>query len=62
MLKENPNKIIQLASKDASDNRLKDKRMSRLKVFSGEVHPYADKFGSDLPSVKVEVCKKVKII
>ncbi len=44
MLKENPNRIIQLAVKGMlPDNRLKDKRMSRLKVFSGEKHPYEDK-------------------
>lgn len=44
MLKENPSRIIQLAVKGmVPDNRLKDKRMSRMKVFSGEKHPYEDK-------------------
>jgi large subunit ribosomal protein L13 len=45
MLKESPIKIIQFAVKGMlPDNRLKDKRMARLKVFSGKLHPYSDKF------------------
>jgi len=45
MLKENPIRIIQSAVKGMlPDNRLKDKRLSRLKVFSGGEHPYRDKF------------------
>lgn len=43
--KEQPEKIIQLAIKRMlPDNRLRDKRMSRLKVFSGEKHTFKDKF------------------
>src|SRR4030042_2518571 len=41
MFSESPAKIIQLAVKGMlPDNRLKDKRLARLKVFSGEKHPY----------------------
>jgi large subunit ribosomal protein L13 len=44
MLNENPTRIIQLAVKGMlPDNRLKDKRMARLKIFSGEKHLYEDK-------------------
>ncbi len=44
MLKEKPAEIIRLAVKGmVPDNRLKDKRMARLKVFSGEKHPYGDR-------------------
>lgn len=45
MMKENPNRIFQFAvSGMLPDNRLKAKRMARLKIFSGEKHPYNDKF------------------
>jgi len=45
VLNENPTKIIQLAVKGMlPDNRLKDKRMARLKIFPGNLHPYNDKF------------------
>lgn len=45
ILNENPTKIIQLAVKGMlPDNRLKDKRMARLKIFPGNLHPYNDKF------------------
>lgn len=44
MLKENPSGIIRAAVKGMiPDNRLKDKRMARLKIFSGDKHPYEDK-------------------
>ena len=43
--KEQPAKIIQLAIKRMlPSNRLRDKRMARLKVFAGEKNPYKDKF------------------
>lgn len=43
--KEQPEKIIQLAVKRMlPGNRLRDKRMVRLKVVVGEKNPYKDKF------------------
>jgi large subunit ribosomal protein L13 len=45
VMNENPTKIIHLAVKGMlPDNRLKDKRMARLKIFPGKLHPYSDKF------------------
>lgn len=47
--KENPNRIIELAVKGMlPGNRLKDKRMRRLKIFEGVNHPYSGKFGKDV--------------
>lgn len=44
-LTESPEKIIQHAvSGMLPDNRLKDKRMRRLKIFSEGEHSYKDKF------------------
>lgn len=44
LLSENPNRILELAVKGMiPDNRLKAKRLSRLKIFAGENHPYEDK-------------------
>ena len=44
LLKERPARVIEHAvSGMLPDNRLKDKRMKRLKIFEGEKHPYADK-------------------
>jgi len=44
LLSENPNRILELAVKGMiPDNRLKAKRLSRLKIFAGEKHPYEDK-------------------
>ncbi|KKQ49421.1 MAG: 50S ribosomal protein L13 [Candidatus Woesebacteria bacterium GW2011_GWB1_38_5] len=44
LLSENPNRILELAVKGMiPDNRLKDKRLSRLKIFTGDKHPYEDK-------------------
>jgi large subunit ribosomal protein L13 len=44
MQKENPERIIELSvSGMLPGNRLKRKRMARLKVFSEERHPYGDK-------------------
>ena len=43
--KEQPEKIIELAVKRMlPTNRLKDKRMRRLKVFADDKHSYEDKF------------------
>lgn len=43
--KEQPEKIIELAVKRMlADNRLRDKRMARLKVVAGDKNPYKDKF------------------
>ena len=45
--KERPERIIQLAVKRMlPDNRLRDKRMRRLKLVKGTEHPYKDKFKS----------------
>jgi large subunit ribosomal protein L13 len=45
MIFEQPEKVIEHAvSGMLPDNRLKKKRMGRLKVFAGEKHPYTDKF------------------
>lgn len=45
MSKEHPERIIQHAvSGMLPDNRLKQDRMARLKVFKGEQHSYEDKF------------------
>lgn len=44
MISEQPEKVIELAVKRMlPDNRLRDKRMARLKVFADEKHPYEDK-------------------
>lgn len=43
--KEQPEKIIELAIKRMlPTNKLKDKRMARLKVFADDKNPYGDKF------------------
>lgn len=43
--KEQPEKLVEFAVKRMlPGNRLKDKRMRRLKVIAGEEHPYKDKF------------------
>jgi large subunit ribosomal protein L13 len=45
MMNEHPERIIQLAVKGMlPDNRLKDDRLTRLKIFSGEVNPFKNKF------------------
>lgn len=47
MRKERPNRIIELAVRRMlPDNRLRDERMVRLKVFEGEEHTYKDKIRS----------------
>jgi len=44
---EQPEKIIEWAVKGMlPDNRLKDKRMARLKVFAGDKHPFSEKLES----------------
>jgi large subunit ribosomal protein L13 len=45
MMKEYPERIIKLAVAGMlPDNRLKDKRLARLKIFAGEKNPFAGKF------------------
>ncbi len=45
MLDEHPERVIELAVKRMlADNRLRDKRMKRLKIFAGAEHKYEDKF------------------
>lgn len=47
-LKENPVRIIEHAiSGMLPDNRLKKKRLARLKLFADEKHTFADKFRKD---------------
>ena len=49
MMKEAPEKIIVHAvSGMLPDNRLKAKRLIRLKVFRGGEHPYSDKFRKEI--------------
>lgn len=44
MIKERPGRVIEYAVWGMlPDNRLRDKRMRRLKVFAGEEHTYRDK-------------------
>jgi large subunit ribosomal protein L13 len=46
--KERPERIINLAVKRMlPDNRLRDKRMRRLKVVIGQENPYQDKFKTE---------------
>ncbi len=48
MIKEAPQKvIIHAVSGMLPDNRLKSKRLARMKVFEGENHPYKDRFKED---------------
>lgn len=55
MLSENPGRIIEKAVRGMlPDNRLKDKRMARLKVFAGDKHPYGDRV-KEQESRRVEV-------
>lgn len=45
MIDEQPEKVIELAVRRMlASNRLRDKRMRRLKVFAENKHPYQDKF------------------
>ena len=45
MMKERPIRVIEHAvSGMLPDNRLKDQRMRRLKIFESDKHPYDDKF------------------
>lgn len=51
LINEQPEKVIQLAVKRMlPDNRLRDKRMNRLKVFAGKKHKYGDKFKDTVQS------------
>jgi large subunit ribosomal protein L13 len=44
MISERPERVIELAVRRMlPDNRLRDKRMNRLKVFGDEKHPYENK-------------------
>jgi len=45
MMQKDPRKVIELAVRGMlPKNKLRDKRMRRLKVFNQELHPYKDKF------------------
>ncbi len=45
MMKKDPKKVIELAVRGMlPKNKLRDRRMRRLKVFIDEKHPYEDKF------------------
>lgn len=51
LMQKNPARVIELAVRRMlPDNRLRDKRMRRLKVFPGREHPYSNKF--ELKSAK----------
>ena len=44
MMAEHPGRVVELAvSRMLPDNRLRKKRLRRLKVFAGEAHPYKNK-------------------
>ena len=44
MMAEHPERVVELAvSRMLPDNRLKKKRLRRLKVIAGEAHPYKSK-------------------
>jgi len=44
LMKKNPNKVILSAvSGMLPKNKLRDRRLKRLKIYSGEEHPYRDK-------------------
>ncbi len=56
MMSEAPEKIIEHAvSGMLPDNRLKSKRLRRLKIFAGGNHPYEDKFKSKDPVSKAQI-------
>lgn len=45
MRKEHPERILEHAVRGMlPQNKLKDRMLTRLKVFAGEKHPYGDKF------------------
>lgn len=53
MRKEHPARIIELAVKNMlPKNRLRDPRMTRLKVFAGEEHKYENKFKAPISNAK----------
>ncbi len=58
MMQKDPRKVIELAVRGMlPKNKLRDKRMRRLKVFNQEVHPYKNKFQNH-PRVKAKKAKK----
>lgn len=45
LLKKDPSRVIELAVRGMlPKNKLRDRRLRRLKVFTDAAHPYADKF------------------
>lgn len=51
--KKDPTKIIRFAVKNMlPDNRLKDDRLARLKIFAGEEHPFGDKLKTNNEKLK----------
>lgn len=49
LLKERPEKVIEKAVYGMlPDNRLKSKRMNRLKIYAGDRNPYAGKFEKEV--------------
>ncbi|PIS08736.1 50S ribosomal protein L13 [Candidatus Beckwithbacteria bacterium CG10_big_fil_rev_8_21_14_0_10_34_10] len=60
-MEKNPRKIIEMAIKNMlPKNKLRDKRMARLKVFSGQNHNFEDKFSSKKNKKENKEDKKVK--
>jgi large subunit ribosomal protein L13 len=48
LMKENPARVIEHAVAGMlPDNRLRQSRLRRLKIFVDETHPYADKLSSE---------------
>jgi large subunit ribosomal protein L13 len=49
LLETRPERVLELAvSGMLPDNRLKSKRLRRLKIYSGDRNPYADKFTKEV--------------
>ena len=56
LIKERPTRVLELAIAGMlPDNKLKADRMSRLKVFAGEKHPYASNLKSENPEKDTKV-------
>ena len=56
LIKRSPNRVIELAVKRMlPDNRLRAKRMNRLKVFPQSKHPFSSKINEILPTMNRRV-------
>jgi large subunit ribosomal protein L13 len=56
---EKPERIVELAVKRMlATNRLRDKRMARLKIFAGDNHPYRARFETKEKAKVEKIAKK----